>query len=191
MSLIEALEPVVEALDALGIEYHIGGSVASSSHGVPRATNDVDIVVDLRREHVKPLCDALGDAYYASPALLNDAVARRSSANLIHFATGYKVDVFVLDDTPYHKMAFSRHVERHLGNAPSARRYRVSTPEDSVLQKLLWYRAGGESSDRQWSDVTGLLRARGESLDATYLDRWARDLGVDDLLREARRQVNG
>ena len=183
MTVVAALQPVVEALERLGIAYHVGGSVASSAHGSPRATNDVDLVADLRREHVHALCAELSTAYYASAELLFDAVARRSCANLIHLASGYKVDLFVCRDGEYDRTAIGRHVDRSL--LPNSRTFRIATAEDVVLRKLEWYRDGGESSDRPWSDVLGVLRLRARDLDREYLRRWAAHLGVDGLLARA------
>lgn len=187
MSVVAAVQPVVEVLERLGVIYHIGGSVASSAHGSPRATNDVDVVVDLRPEHVPALCAALADAYYVSAELLRHAIAQRSCANLIHLASGYKVDLFVSRGGEYDRCALSRGVDRKL--EPGTRSLRVATAEDILLRKLEWYRAGGETSDRQWHDILGILRLRQRDLDRGYLDRWAPELGVDDLLRRATEAV--
>lgn len=100
MTLVAALQPIVEAFERLGVSYHIGGSVASSMHGSPRSTNDIDLLVGLRHEHVLPLCTALGDAFYADDAMLHDAITHGSSANLVHLATGWKVDLFVCGESP-------------------------------------------------------------------------------------------
>lgn len=183
MSLLAALQPVVEALERLGVTYQIGGSVASSAHGSPRATNDVDLVVDLRPEHVEPLRRALADAYYAPTELRHGAIAHRSCANLIHLSTGFKVDLFVCRDGDYDRGSLSRCVERSL--QPGTRPFRVATAEDTLLRKLEWYRKGGEVSDRQWQDVLGVLRLVRSGLDRDYLELWAPRLGVDDLLRRA------
>lgn len=187
MSVVRALQPVVEALERLGVPYHVGGSVASSAHGSPRATNDVDVVVDLQRQHVEPLCAALGADYYVSPELLQFAIARGSSANLVHLPTGYKVDLFVCRAEPYDRMAMTRFAERVL--EPNTREFRIATAEDVLIRKLLWYRSGGESSDRQWSDVLGVLRLREPTLDRDYLEQWSCAVGVQDLLLRARDQL--
>lgn len=187
MSVVAALQPVVEAFEHLGISYHVGGSVASSAHGAPRATNDVDLVVGLRPEHVQPLCAALQPAYYAAPELLEEAIRHRSCANLIHLATGYKIDLFVDRGGEYDAICLQRHVDRTL--APNSRSFRVATAEDILLRKLEWYRDGGEASERQWSDVLGVLRLRWQSLDWPYLSRWARHLRIDDLLSRAEQHV--
>jgi hypothetical protein len=187
VSIVAAVQPVVEVLERLGVVYHIGGSVASSAHGSPRATNDVDLVVDLRREHVAPLCDALAGAYYVSAELLHDAIVHRSCANVLHLASGYKVDLFVCRGGEYDRCALLRFVDRSL--EPGTRGFQVATAEDILLRKLEWYRAGGETSDRQWNDVLGIVRLRERDLDHAYLDRWAAHLRVEDLLQRALREA--
>jgi hypothetical protein len=189
MSLLAALTPVVEVFERNGISYLIGGSVASSTHGVPRSTNDVDVVADLVEAHVEALHAALCASFYVDRQLLLDAIRRRSCVNWIHLATGYKVDVFVCPDAAYDRLALQRGIERRLSESPSGRTFRMATPEDVVLRKLLWYRAGGEVSDRQWSDVLGLLRLRGGDLDREYLDEGAPRVGIADLLARARTQA--
>lgn len=187
MKLVAALQPVVEALERLGVAYHVGGSVASSTHGSPRATNDVDVVVDLLPEHVAPLCTLLRDRYYASPELLLEAVRRHSCANLLHLGSGIKIDLFVCRGGEYDRLCLSRHVALPL--EPGSRSFRIATAEDILLRKLEWYRAGGESSDRQWFDVLGILRLHGDRLDRGYLGRWSQHLGIADLLARAEREI--
>lgn len=81
---------VTDALDALGVPYAIGGSLASAVHGVMRATMDADLVADLRMEHAEPLARALGDAFYADVEMIRGAVRRHGSFNLIHMETAFK-----------------------------------------------------------------------------------------------------
>lgn len=176
--LLEALAPVLEALRALGVRHYVGGSVASSAHGLPRASVDVDVVAELEPQHVAPLVAALSAAYYVSDARVRDAVARRRSFNAIHLSTMMKVDVFVSRDRPFDRRAFER---SRPAPAEEAAGIPVSSAEDTVLAKLDWYRRGGEASERQWSDVVGVLRA-GSALDEGYLRQGAAELGVSDLL---------
>jgi hypothetical protein len=186
MSLTAVVAPVVEELERLGIRYRIGGSVASSAHGIARATNDVDIVAELRHEHIEPLVRALADRYLMFPELLALAVRTRSCTNLIHKVTGYKVDLFVRPESAYDALAMARTVLRTMD--PGERAFSFTSAEDILLRKLLWYRAGGEVSDRQWADVAGILRAREQDLDRGYLREWAAKLHVVDLLDRAEDQ---
>lgn len=185
----EALAPVTEAFDALGVGYYVGGSVASSAHGVPRASLDVDLLAELRPEHVAPFCGRLQDSYYLDADRLRDAVTRRRSFNLIHLETMFKVDVFVSTGRPFDREAISRTRIEVLGEGEHARAFALASPEDVVLLKLEWYRKGGEISERQWTDVLGIFRVLGPRLDASYLDRWAPPLGIADLLERARRDA--
>ena len=172
---------VVEALDALGVPYAIGGSFASALHGVMRATMDADLVADLCLEHVEPLAQALGDAFYADAEMMRDAIRRQGSFNLIHLGTMFKVDVFVAKPRAFDRSQLARRQLHLLSEDPERHAYVISA-EDVVLSKLEWYRMGGEVSDRQWRDVLGVLKVQGDRLDQDYLRRMSVELGVTDLL---------
>jgi hypothetical protein len=182
--LVAALAPVLRVLSALGVRHFVGGSIASSAHGVARASVDGDVVAELAPAHVRPLLEGLRGAYYVPEARVRDAVARRGSFNVIHLETMLKVDVFVSLDRPFDRRAFERSrptaVEGREGTALP-----ICSAEDIVLAKLDWYRRGGEVSERQWSDVLGVLRAGGQSVDRAYLRRGGDELGVGGLLERA------
>ena len=180
-----ALEPVIQAFDALGIAYQIGGSVASSAYGIARATLDVDLVANLMESQVRPLVDRLSNGYYIDEDRVRDAVARRSSFNLIHLESMLKVDVFVLKSRPYDQVAFARARLESLGEGAAIRRHYIASPEDVILNKLDWYRQGGCLSERQWNDVLGILKVQQSSLDMEYIRRWAATLELTDLLLRA------
>ena len=180
-----ALTPVVELLDRLGVRYHIGGSVASSTYGAPRATMDVDLVAALQPEHASTLARALQTTYYVDEDAVREAIARRGSFNVIHLETMIKVDVFVPATRAFDRQEMDRARPQTLDLAPGARTFSVKSPEDLILRKLEWYRAGGEVSERQWGDVQGVLKVQGPALDRAYLCEWAQQLGVADLLERA------
>lgn len=182
---VAALAPIVEIFERLSISYSVAGSVASSAHGVARATLDVDVVADLQLEHVDPLVAAISGEYYVDRDAALDAVARRSMFNVVHLATMLKVDVYVLTSRSFDRESFRRRAHVRLDDREGARGYLVDTPEDTILHKLEWYRAGGEISERQWSDVIGVLQIQLGALDLDYLNRWASELGVADLLERA------
>lgn len=179
----KAVLPVVDALEALGVPYHMGGSVASSFTGVARATQDADLVADLRPEHAASLAEALQGSYYADLERIVHAIQTRRSFNVIHLPTTYKVDVFVSKATPFARENMARRVAQEIPDL--GRSLYMSSPEDIVLHKLLWYAEGGGVSDRQWYDLQGVLRISGRRLDLTYLWTWAERLEIADLLRKA------
>lgn len=183
--LLETLLPVVEIFRKLGVDHYIGGSIASGAFGEFRATNDVDIVADLREEHAAPIAAALGTAYYVDVESIRNAIHRRSSFNVIHLGTMLKVDVFLRKDRDYDLGALQRRVAHPASLLPGAPSLELSSPEDVVLAKLDWYRQGGEVSEQQWRDVQGVLRVQFSALDLAYLRRWAAALGVHALLERA------
>ena len=190
--LLVALGPVLDALQALGVRHYVGGSIASSAHGVARASIDADVVAELRPEHARPLVAALFSAYYVPEERVRDALARRASFNVIHLETMVKVDVFVSKGRPFDRRAMGRARPLWPGAEAGGPALLLASAEDIVLAKLEWYRRGGEVSDRQWTDVLGVLRVGGESLDRPYLETGAVELGVADLLvRAMRDSVDG
>lgn len=170
-------------LDDLGVRYSIGGSLASSVHGLARATLDADLVADLRPGQGRPIAERLAPTFYADADAIERAIVARNSFNLIHLASMFKVDVFVLKRDPFSRESFLRSRAEPLG--PDARPVLVTRPEDTVLHKLVWFEKGGGVSERQWSDVVGVLRIQGERIDRAYLERWAETLGLEDLLSRA------
>lgn len=174
---------VTRIFEALGIRYAIGGSVASAAYGQIRATLDVDIVADMQSEHVDPFIEALGDAFYADRNMIHTAVMRRDSFNLIHFETMFKVDVFVAKNRPFDEQQLTRRKLQTLAK-PDAKAYVVSA-EDILLAKLLWYRMGGEVSERQWRDILSILQVQGDALDWGYVVESAEKNSVTDLLHRA------
>ena len=186
--LLSALMPVLKVLRDLGVRHYVGGSLASSAHGISRASVDADVVAELQPGHVAPFVSALGATYYVPEQRLRDAVLRRGSFNLIHLETMMKVDVFVAKDRPFEHRALERAREQ-AATAAGSSTIPLATAEDVVLAKLEWFRRGGETSDRQWGDVLGVLRASGTRLDRRYLDEGSRELGVADLLERAIREA--
>jgi hypothetical protein len=178
-----ALGPVLRALRELGVRHYVGGSIASSAHGIARASVDADVIAELGSEHVEPLARALAGAYYVPEQRMRDAALRRASFNLIHLETMLKVDVFVSKGRPFDARAMER--AKPGPSVGAAGPVPIASAEDTVLAKLEWFQRGGETSERQWGDVLGVLRASGSELDRTYLREFARQLGVADLLERA------
>jgi len=173
---------VIRILEDLGADAWIGGSLASSIFGIPRATQDADIVADLRTEMANPLVERLGKDFYADAERIASGIERRSSFNVIHLATMFKVDVFVVARDTWSERVIER--IRSVEIDEDGTQVLVTSPEDIILHKLRWYREGGHVSDRQWRDALGVVQVQGDRLDRGYLNAMADDLGVSDLLGE-------
>ena len=178
---LQAALAAAHSLDEIGVRWFVGGSLASSVHGIPRATLDADIIADLRPRDVKPLILSLGDHWYADELAMRDAIANRSSFNLIHLQTAMKVDVFLPKLRRFESGQFTR-----ARRIPIAEGSSLETPvcsaEDIIVAKLEWFRLGQETSERQWSDIIGVLRINAGRLDMALLRDSADELGVVDLL---------
>lgn len=175
---------VGEVFDRMAVPWLVGGSLASSIHGIPRATQDVDLVADLRLSHLVPFVAAMEQDFYCSEDAVRDAIRRRASFNVIHYDTAMKVDVFTLKGDPLARAEMDRRRLHDLGDA-SGLRLPLASPEDIILQKLDWYRKGDRVADRQWRDVLGVLKVSGATLNRAYLMEAAERNGLTDLVQEA------
>jgi hypothetical protein len=180
---------VAAVLDDLGIPYVLGGSLASSMMGEPRATADVDMAIQIAEQDVGPLIQALESDFYVSEEAAVDAVRRHASFNLVHLETVQKVDLFVLGDGLLDRRQLEGRTRVMLGEDPP-RALWVGSAEDQILRKLTWYQAGGEVSDRQWRDVVGILAVQGPRLDIARVREVASELELADLLDRAIAEAN-
>lgn len=179
----DALKRILEILDLLEIPYMVGGSLASSLHGIPRSTMDVDLIADLPTGQIDDFAAQLKADFYLDADTIRDALQRGRAFNLIHLASAYKFDIFPTQTDDYSRTQLARRFFADttlLGGEPIECAF--ATAEDTILNKLRWYRAGGESSERQWNDLRGILQVSGSRLDFEYLNSWAPRLGVADLL---------
>ncbi len=177
-------------LERLGIRYLVGGSLASSIHGEPRSTNDIDVVADLRMEHVTPFVEAVERDYYVHAPAVRRAVRSAASFNVIHMDAAVKVDVFLSGNDAFDAERLRLRERIELSSESGGSMY-VDTAEHSILRKLEWFRRGGEVSERQWRDVVAILRIQGGRLDRARLENWAGRLGISDLLDRAGAEACG
>jgi len=182
--ILEVTFKVVAALEKLKIGYYIGGSLASSAFGIARSTLDVDIVAEMNPDQATSLESLLKNEFYIDADAITRAIEQKSSFNLIHLESMFKIDVFIVKDEPFSKQAFSRRAEKPVSEDPAQKLY-FSTPEDIILIKLDWYRCAGEALTQQWKDVLGVLKVQGARLDLNYLKLWAKELRIMDLLQKA------
>ncbi len=185
-SFSDALQKILAALDRQEIRYCIGGSIASSSHGLPRFTNDVDFVVDFEGVDLEEFFAALAGEFYLDSEQAKASIAKQRAFNVIHVKAGYKFDFFPSEKGPFGEQQLMRRifVQSAVPNLEDVE-LAITSAEDTVLAKLRWYRAGGGVSDRQWNDILGVLGVQQEKLDVEYLRQWAGKLGLTDLLEEA------
>lgn len=173
----DLLHIVADVFDRLRIPYLVTGSVASMNYGEPRLTNDIDIVAEIRSEHIRDLLTAFpSPEYYISEDMIRDALARRSQFNIIHPASGLKVDVIIRRDTPFDQSRFSR---RRRIRPTKDFEADFATPEDVIVKKMEYYKEGG--SEKHLRDITGILRISGSDIDRRYIALWAERLGVTDV----------
>jgi hypothetical protein len=176
-------------LASLNIELLLGGSVAASMYTNARNTQDADVSVAPFPGREREVVDLLAAEYIVSLTAVESAVRRRRTFNAIRKTTTFKIDVFIDQGRPYDEAARQRQKALPPEFAGDATVY-VQSAEDVILHKLQWYRLGNEVSDRQWSDVLGILRAQRAQLDEEYLRHWAGELGVADLWQRARNEVS-
>jgi hypothetical protein len=176
---------LTEILDRLKIEYAVGGSVASSVHGVHRSTNDIDFVITMSVDQYLPLAAALNPEFYVDDSEIEQAIETTSTFSIVHLDTMIKADFFISPIGTWETERWRRVVQKNLGTDDEPLIVRVSGAEDMILQKLVWYRLGNEVSDRQWGDILGMVKVQAHRLDLSYLRQWAEHLDLTGLLQRA------
>jgi len=180
---IAVLEKLTEVFENLRIAYCIGGSMASSTYGTVRFTQDADITVEPFGPIAEKFFETLKSDFYISRDAMLEALQNRSSFNIIHFDTAFKIDIFIREENDFQKQILSRARKLRLGTGTKILSF--VSPEDIILLKLDWFRQSDCTSQRQWSDVQGVLAGQAKSLDFEYLKNWAKKLGLAELLAKA------
>ena len=160
---IEVTLKVTGVFENLGIPYLIGGSLASTLYGMVRATQDSDIVAEMRGEYLQPFVLALQGEFYVDDEMIAESIQHNSSFNIIHRETMFKVDVFIPRPRPFLESQLAR-AQKQTFIFETEVSAKFASPEDTILSKLEWYRMGGEVSDRQWRDTLGIMKTRAEDL---------------------------
>lgn len=175
------LRQIVRELDRAGIEYMLAGSFASTFHGDPRTTNDIDFVIDCDRASLKRFVQQLDpDLFYVSPEAADEAWRRRGQFNVVILGSGWKIDLILRKCRAFSREEFARRQAVEVAGA----QVWLATAEDTIVSKLDWARAG--ESERQLRDVAGVLEMRAGELDWAYVERWVRELDLEDLWQRAR-----
>lgn len=152
-----------------------------TAHSDSRSTMGMDLVADMTEVHVSEFLRIFDKDFYLSEPAVRDAIRRTSCFNLIHLSTSFKVDVFVSRRRSFDVDAMNRANMARLGDN-LVLDIRVATPEDSIISKLEWYLKTNETSERQWDDVSRLVKPLGDAADMEYLIASAKSVGVQDLL---------
>lgn len=183
MTLEESLIRVLDELERNGIAYMITGSFASNLHGVPRTTQDADVIIKTDANSLARFVKALQKDFYADENAAKEAFSENRMFNIIHYETGFKVDLIIRKSRPFSRREFNRRQKvLFLGG------FRwFATAEDIILAKLEWSQMG--SSERQFKDAVDVATMQGEKLDHAYLEAWAQELGLSELLKRLIREI--
>lgn len=184
-SLPDGFRRLLAAIDRLEIPYFVGGSVASSTYGFARYTQDVDLVVSLDLENVDEFAAELaGEEFYADARLMRDGIQHHRAFNVIYQPFLYKFDLFPLQDDAYSRSQLARRSFTETDVLGEPVQCAMASAEDVILSKLRWYQLGRGVSEQQWNDLRGVLKIRGPQLDRHYLSKWAAELKISDLLEK-------
>lgn len=182
----DLLRLAIETLEELEIPYALVGSFASGVWGESRFTQDIDIVIQVDPQTVESLCAAFSpDEFYVSRAAALDAVRTGQQFNVIHPASGNKIDFMIASNSPWGRAQIDRRRRVQLASDLSGD---FAAPEDVILGKLIYYNEGG--SEKHLRDITGILRISGETIDREYLTRFAQQLGLADLWQQVVKRLD-
>jgi len=181
---IQITQLIARTFLRFNIDYMIAGSLASSLHGIPRATHDVDIVADIKLHHVEELTGALKNDFYVDQDLIKKAIKQSSSFNVIHLETMFKIDIFIPGDDPNSKTEMERRQSYQISETSNIELF-IASAEDIIIRKLQWFELSNRISDRQWEDVIGVLSVKKDQLDYDYLEDAATQRKVKELLKLA------
>jgi hypothetical protein len=186
MELFELLQKIIEVFEKLSIPYLVTGSVASMAYGEPRLTNDIDIVADIHLSHIPGLIAAFPkEDYYIDEEMIKDAIVRVGFFNIIHPASGLKIDVMIKNNVPFDHSRFKRARKITPGHYPAD----FASPEDVIIKKLEYYKMGG--SEKHLRDIAGIFKISGESLDKKYIAEWATTLDVNEIWDLINKRLDG
>lgn len=179
----ETLNLFIKQLEKCNIDYYIGGSIASSSYGLPRATFDIDLVANIRENNVLGLVETLENDYYIDEIQIKNAIKNQSSFNIINLKTMMKIDIFLLKNREYDQLSFKRRKMHKKFN------FYMESPEDVIIHKLEWYVMGNKMSERQKQDIIGILKVQSDELDYKYLEKWTKELSLYKLFMNLKNEI--
>lgn len=175
LSELDVLKDVITRLESAGLDYMLTGSLAMNYYAQPRMTRDIDIVVVLEGNDTHRIVETFGKDYYVSEEAIVSAVKDATIFNLVHLESVVKVDIIVRKPDKYRQHEFSRRIQVKISDFSTW----IVSKEDLILSKLNWAR--DTKSEMQLKDVKNLLAS---SPDMEYLQQWAKELHVQELLKE-------
>lgn len=183
MTQTEILLNIIDIFNKHKIEYMITGSFASNLHGVPRATFDTDIVIKADETSLAKFTKEVSKEFYVEEKTGATALGQSEMFNIVHYDTGFKIDLIPIKHRSYSEIEFSRCQPIDF----AGRKCWFSSPEDAILSKLEWAKIG--ASEKQFSDALGIVKVQRDKLDWEYLHKWAKELSVVDLLDKISRSL--
>lgn len=172
----DLLRKLANELEKLGITYLVTGSMATIAYGEPRFTNDIDVVVDLKANDVSAFCDAFPNPdFYLPRDYVADSVRRQFQFNILHPASGLKIDVMIPSNSEFDRSRLQRGMR--LGEDTGSPAW-FASPEDVIIKKLEYFREGG--SEKHVRDILGVLRIQAEKIDRDYITKWVVQLGLTE-----------
>ncbi len=183
MNQIELFGIVIDVLNHLSIPYMIVGSIASTTYGKPRLTDDMDIVVDMRKDQIPNFASSFDKSWFVDGEMIQKAVDERFHFNLLHIPTGIKIDFFLVKEAPYDQEQFAR---RRREKFTEKRDAFFASVEDVIIRKLDYYFEG--KSEKHLDDIRGILAAYEGEIDLSYITRWATERGTFQIWRELKQQ---
>lgn len=177
MEQYEPLRRLVRCFESLGIQYIVTGSMASMAYGEPRFTNDIDVVVDIKEEHIAGLKRCFPEnEFYLSEDAVRMAISENQQFNIIHPASGLKIDVIVRKKNAFDDSRFQRYKRFNFTEDTAAN---FASPEDVIIKKMEFYKEGG--SEKHLRDITGILKVSGGMIDYSYIEKWAEKLVLTEV----------
>ena len=176
---------VIQALESTGIPYMITGSQASAYYGEPRFTRDIDIVPDTKPEQAEEFITFFpSNEFYCDKEMIEEEIERRGQFNIIHTASGLKIDIILTKTTPFSQTEFAR---RNRSAVFSDQDAFFTSPEDVIIKKMEYYKEGG--SEKHLRDIAGILKISGEAVDKNYIANWSRQLGLTEIWDAIQRRL--
>jgi hypothetical protein len=180
MSQLELLEKTVKSLEKANIPYMLTGSLVSSFQGNPRSTHDIDIVVSIKMGDIPDIMETFDpERFYINRESVKEAITISSQFNILDIEEGNKIDFWILTNSDFDKSRFSRRQKDKFFNFEVY----ISTPEDTIIQKLVWSKLSG-GSEKQYKDALSVYELQYGKLDIEYMNNWSKELDIENLYKK-------